>query len=149
MAKPRIYILPQISTNLLVKQTSQQYNSRYIYDRLLIWIYSSDMEWIWPTSEGAKASQRKEQASPRGGPNHPRGEKDKPSQLRKWAQRGTSQTAGSLTSEMICFTGSGVRQASRARVQHLAKGICEEFSLCRKEKVCAAWEVLRERLHLG
>lgn len=35
------------------------------------------------------------------------------------------------------------------RVQDLVESSHREFNLCRKGKVCAAWEVLGERLHFG
>jgi len=94
------------------------------------------------------------------GTNHPRGE-DKPvpgrdpitpevqGQTEPTPKVGPKQnqqdSRQNVTSEMICVTGAGVSRACLVRVQDLVESSCGEFVLFRKGKMCAAWEVPKER----
>lgn len=60
-------------------------------------------------------------------------------------KRGTSEITENLTSKGMHFTGSGVNWEPLVGAKDLIESLRREFSLFRKEKACAAREVLRER----
>lgn len=60
-------------------------------------------------------------------------------------KRGTSEITENLPSKVMHVTGSGANWESLVGAQDLMESLCREFNLFRKEKACAAREVLRER----
>lgn len=100
---------------------------RYTLDRLLVWVHR-DTAIKWSKSSN--------------------GWKGKLKQPPKWAQRGPVRQQN-LVSEILWVIGCGVSQVSLVGVQEMVESSCTEFSLLKNRKVCAAWKVLRGRLHFG